>query len=241
MARRTKTAREYTGLHHAREARGLTRSDLVRLSGVSNSNYRALRTARSRLRLDHLKPFASHLGYTPERILLWGRYPGAGKDALNDRSQPPASPWTPPSATVPELDTRVVGAAPLREPRNGNSPANPVKSENWSFPPSFVREQLRTSPERLLVVEVTGDSMAPTIASGEQVIIDTAHTTPSPDGLYAIRDPLKSVVVRRLQILRASRPARAKVLFDNPKHPSEEIPLEELEIVGKVVCSLKLL
>ncbi len=141
---------------------------------------------------------------------------------------------------MPELDTRVVGAAPLRETRKGNSPANPVKSENWSFPPSFVREQLGTSPERLLVVEVTSDSMAPTIASGDRVIIDTSHTTPSPDGLYAIRDAFNSVVVRRLQVLRATRPPRAKVLFDNPKHPSEEAPLEALEIVGKVLCSLKL-
>ena len=33
--------------------------------------------------------------------------------------------------------------------------------------PSFVRE---TSPERLLVVEVAGDSVAPTIASGDRVI-----------------------------------------------------------------------
>ena len=137
-----------------------------------------------------------------------------------------------------ELETRTADAALLGETRNTS--ANPLKSESWSFPPSFVREQLHTSPERLLVIEVAGDSMAPTIASGERVIIDTAHTTPSPDGLYAIRDPLNSVVVRRLQILRATRPARAKVLFDNPKHPSEEVPLGEVEIVGKVLCSLKL-
>jgi len=82
--------------------------------------------------------------------------------------------------------------------------------------------------------------MAPTIASGERVIIDTGHTTPSPDGLYAIRDSFNSTVVRRLQVLRATRPARAKVLFDNPKHPSEETSLGEIEIVGKVICCLKL-
>jgi len=104
-----------------------------------------------------------------------------------------------------------------------------------------VHEQLHTSPERLLVVEVIGDSMAPTIASGERVIIDTGHATPSPDGLYAIRDPFNWVIVRRLQVLRSSRPTRLKVLSDNPKHPSEEAPLGELEIAGKVLCCLKLL
>ena len=30
------------------------------------------------MRLDHLKPFANVLGYTPEQMLLWGRYPGTG-------------------------------------------------------------------------------------------------------------------------------------------------------------------
>jgi len=29
-----------------------------------------------RRRLDHLKPFADALGYSPEQILLWSRYPG---------------------------------------------------------------------------------------------------------------------------------------------------------------------
>ena len=88
MARRTKTTRQYTGLHYAREARGMTRSDLVRLSGVSKQQLSRLENGQLRLRLDHLKPFASHLGYTPEQILLWGRYPGTGEDDLSDRSHP---------------------------------------------------------------------------------------------------------------------------------------------------------
>jgi transcriptional regulator with XRE-family HTH domain len=240
MARRTKTTRQYTGLHHAREARGMTRSDLVRLSGVSKQQLSRLENGQIRLRLDHLKPFASHLGYTPEQILLWGRYPGTGEDDLSDRSHPKTLPMTPPPATVPELDTRVVDGAPMRDARKGGSRADPMKSESWSFPPSFVHEQLHSSPERLLVVEVAGDSMAPTIASGERVIIDTGHTTPSPDGLYAMRDSFNSIVVRRLQVMHATRPTRAKVLFDNPKHPSEDAPLGEIEIVGKVICCLKL-
>jgi phage repressor protein C with HTH and peptisase S24 domain len=32
-----------------------------------------------------------------------------------------------------------------------------------------------------------------------------------------------------------------KVISDNPNHPSEEISLNELEIVGKVLCCLKLI
>ena len=31
-----------------------------------------------------------------------------------------------------------------------------------------------------------------------------------------------------------------KIISDNPNHASEEMPLGELEIVGKVLCCLKL-
>ena len=74
----------------------------------------------------------------------------------------------------------------------------------------------------------------------ERVIVDTGHKTPTPDGLYAIRDTFECIVVKRLQVLRSSRPTRVKVISDNPNHPSEEAPLGDLEIVGKVLCCLKL-
>ena len=56
----------------------MSRSELVRLSGVSKQQLSRLENSLIRLRLDHLKPFAGPLGYTPEQILLWGRYPGTG-------------------------------------------------------------------------------------------------------------------------------------------------------------------
>ena len=120
---------------------------------------------------------------------------------------------------VPEIDPRAAAEEIAgRKKRKEGGSGNAFKLERWHFPESFVRDQLRTSPERLLVLEVEGDSMAPTITSGERVIVDTAHTTPTPDGLYAIRDAFNCVVVRRLQMLRSSRPARMTIISDNPNH-----------------------
>ena len=248
MVRRTKQSRQWTGLYYARQGRGMSRSDLVRLSGVSKQQLSRLENGQIRLRLDHLKPFASHLGYTPEQILLWGRYPGTGgshvesSDVLREEA-PHDEPYGPSPGQVPELDTRAGlggGGLPAREVRKDGRHADPLKSEGWLFPTSFVRERLHTSPGRLLVLDTTGDSMAPTIVSGERVIVDTGHNTPTPDGLYAIRDTFECIVVKRLQVLRSARPTRVKVISDNPNHPSEETPLGELEIVGKVICCLKL-
>jgi len=215
----------------------MSRSELVRLSGVSKQQLSRLENGLIRLRLDHLKPFASHLGYTPEQILLWGRFPGT---EMPDSGQRSAA--EPALRGVPELDTRAstASAAGKRSVRREGRHTDPVMNEQWVFPASFVREQLHSSVERLLVVQCEGDSMAPTIASGERVVIDTEHKTPSPDGLYAIRDPFDSVIVRRLHVLRSSKPASVKVISDNQKNPSEEIPLNDIEVVGKVLCCMKL-
>jgi phage repressor protein C with HTH and peptisase S24 domain/DNA-binding Xre family transcriptional regulator len=251
MAKRIRTAPPKTGLFHAREARGMSRSDLVRRSGISKQQLSRLENGLIRLRLDHLKPFAPHLGYSPEEMLLWGRWPvsgGAGShvessDVLRDDAAHD-EPLGPSPGQVPELDTRAGmggGGVPAREVRKDGRHTDPVKAEGWLFPASFVREQLHSSPARLLVLDTNGDSMAPTVVSGERVIVDTGHKTPTPDGLYAIRDTFECIVVKRLQVLRSARPTRVKIISDNPNHPSEETPLGELEVVGKVLCCLKLI
>src|SRR5271170_6742913 len=102
MARKSKPSKQWTGLYYARQARGMTRTRLVDLSGVSKQQLSRLENGQIRLRLDHLKPFASHLGYTPEQILLWGRFPGTGEDDSGDRSHPSTSPVTPLPVQVPE-------------------------------------------------------------------------------------------------------------------------------------------
>jgi phage repressor protein C with HTH and peptisase S24 domain len=91
------------------------------------------------------------------------------------------------------------------------------------------------------VVEAEDDSMAPTIMSGEKVIVETGEKTPSTDGLYAIRNSFDNVITRRLQLLRAARPPRVRIISDNPKHAVEEAVLDEIEILGKALCCLKLL
>src|SRR6202012_4776728 len=76
MPRKIKPSKNFTVLYYAREARGMSRTELTRLSGISKQQLSRLEGGHIRLRLDHLRPFANALGYTPEQMLLWGRYPG---------------------------------------------------------------------------------------------------------------------------------------------------------------------
>ena len=236
MAAKAKSRQQKTGLHHAREARGLSRSELVKRSGVSKQQLSRLENGLIRLRLDHLKRFANALGYSPDQILLWGRYPGTSEAQIQGEARGA-------SEHVPELASRSEAGSDyskLRKRKEGQH-VERVKAEDWAFPASFVTRQLQASAKNLLVIEAEGDAMAPTIMSGEKVIVDTGHKTPSPDGLYAIRDPFENVIIRRLQLLRAAQPSRVKIISDNPKHAAEELELSDLEIIGKALCGLKLL
>jgi len=235
MAGKAKSRQQKTGLHYAREARGMSRSELVKRSGVSKQQLSRLENGLIRLRLDHLKPFANALGYTPEQILLWGRYPGTSGAQIQDEAKGA-------SEHVPELASRSESGAPhakLRSRKEGRH-VERIKAEDWAFPASFVTNRLQASAKNLLVIGAEGDAMAPTIMSGDKVIIDTGHKTPSPDGLYAIRDSFENVIVRRLQVLRAAQPSRVKIISDNPKHAAEEVALSEVEIAGKALCVFKL-
>jgi transcriptional regulator with XRE-family HTH domain len=245
MARKTKPSQQHTGLYYARVARKMRRTELVKRSGVSKQQLSRLENGHIRLRLDHLEPFAKALDYTAEQILLWGRYPGTGGpiEASDEPGGEPGrgGPFGPAPGQIPELDPLAKrGSGGTREVRKEGRYEDPIKPDGWFFPEGFVRDQLHSAPARLLVLDTTGDSMTPTVAPGDRVIVDTGHKTPSPDGLYAIRDTFRSIVVKRLQLLRASRPTRVKIISDNANHPSEEVALSELEIVGKVLCCLKL-
>jgi transcriptional regulator with XRE-family HTH domain len=243
MARKTKPSRQHTGIYYARVKRKMSRTELVRRSGVSKQQLSRLENGLIRMRLDHLEPFAKILDYTPEQILLWGRYPGTGGPIeggdLPREESSGDEPFGPAPGQIPELDPLAKrGSSALQVRREGRY-EDPIKPDGWFFPEGFVRDQLHSTPARLLVLDTAGDSMTPTIAPSDRVIVDTGHKTPSPDGLYAIRDTFRSIVVKRLQLLRASRPTRVKIISDNANHPSEEVALSELEIVGKVLCSLK--
>jgi phage repressor protein C with HTH and peptisase S24 domain len=236
MAGKAKSGQQKTGLYYAREARGMSRTELVRRSEVSKQQLSRLENGLIRLRLDHLKPFANALGYSPEQILLWGKYPGTSANQIQGQALGA-------SEHVPELASRSEADAAyskLRKRKEGQYMER-IKPEDWAFPASFIANRLQASAKNLLVIEAEGDAMAPTIMSGNKVIVDTGHKKPSPDGLYAIRDSFENVIVRRLQLLRAAQPSRVKVISDNPKHAAEEAALSEIDIVGKALCCMKVL
>lgn len=148
-----------------------------------------------------------------------------------------------PADGILELDYRGGlggGGVASREVRRAGDHADPVKPEAWHFPAAFMREELRAPASRLVIIETQGDSMAPTIAPGERVVVDTGHKIPSPDGIYALRDRFGAVVVKRVQVpLRRGEPETIKIISDNKAHGDEDVGPDEIDIIGRVVCALR--
>jgi phage repressor protein C with HTH and peptisase S24 domain len=87
--------------------------------------------------------------------------------------------------------------------------------------------------EDLVLIEVKGDSMDPTITDGDAVLIDCSKKQVVVGNMYALRTK-NAVMVKRLQPIGA---ARIKVMSDNKLYDSYEIDLEsgDIEILGQVI------
>jgi phage repressor protein C with HTH and peptisase S24 domain len=87
--------------------------------------------------------------------------------------------------------------------------------------------------EDLVLIEAKGDSMDPTIAAGDAVLINCAEKRVIEGHMYALRTQ-NAVMVKRLQPIGA---ARIKVMSDNKLYDSYEIDLGsgDIDIIGQVV------
>lgn len=87
----------------------------------------------------------------------------------------------------------------------------------------------------LIIMYARGDSMEPTIYSGDPLFVDRNTTTIAPDGGIYIFNYGTDVFVKRLQM---TFTGDVLVISDNAKYPSQTIPkadLEQMRIAGRVV------
>jgi len=100
--------------------------------------------------------------------------------------------------------------------------------ENWL-------KGLTSSPAgRLSIIRVEGDSMAPTLNAGDDILVDLGDATERlRDGIYVLRAD-DALVVKRLALHPAGR--RVTVQSDNPAYPDwPDCDLDELRCIGRVI------
>lgn len=140
---------------------------------------------------------------------------------------------------VPEVDARAgagvgqVGDHEVVTLQRGESYVGHKVISEWVFPDPFLRHELRAQPRGIMVIEVIGDSMSPTLETGDRVIVDTSHARPSPDGIYVI-DEGDGPMVKRIQVIRRSDPLEIRVISDNKNHETYTLRLDDVRIIGRV-------
>lgn len=105
----------------------------------------------------------------------------------------------------------------------------------WLMPPAFVRNELKASPAAIIVMEVKGDSMRPTLQPGDRVLVDTQQSRFGPDAIYIVDDGDGEPRVKRLQKVSASTPPQVYIVSDNPSSKQEAADLDRIRVIGRVV------
>lgn len=141
--------------------------------------------------------------------------------------------------SVPEIDARAgagpgaVGEHEILTLRQGETYVGHKVVSEWVFPDAYLRHELRARPGAIIVLEVIGDSMSPTVESGDRVFVDTSYQRPTPDGVYVI-DEGDGPLVKRVQLVRRSDPPEIRIISDNKNHETYTLRLDDVRIIGRV-------
>ncbi len=106
----------------------------------------------------------------------------------------------------------------------------------FAFDERWLKALTVTAPERLSIVRVEGDSMAPTLNAGDDILVDLGDCGDRiRDGIYVLRVD-DALVVKRLALNPFGR--RVTVQSDNPSYADwPDCDLDEINCIGRVIWS----
>ena len=103
-----------------------------------------------------------------------------------------------------------------------------------AFDPAWLRRIASGGPGQLSIIQVQGDSMAPTLADGDDILVDRGDAGGRlRDGIYVLRMD-EALVVKRLALNPAAR--TVSIRSDNPAYPGwPDCEPATVDVVGRVV------
>ena len=151
-------------------------------------------------------------------------YFGVGEAALGGPSSPRSNEDLVP---VPRLDLGAsAGPGSLVGEERGRA--------HIAFDPAWLRRIANGEPDQLSIIRVEGDSMAPTLSDGDEILVDRGDGAGRlRDGVYVLRMD-EALIVKRLALNPAAR--KVSIRSDNPAYPGwPDCALAALDVVGRVV------
>ncbi|HET9335768.1 MAG TPA: S24 family peptidase [Sphingomicrobium sp.] len=128
-----------------------------------------------------------------------------------------------------------VARTPVRASAGPGSFADEESSRPYfAFDPKWLKSITASPASRLSVIRVEGDSMAPTLSAGDDILVDLADGPERlRDGIYVLRVD-GALLVKRLAIHPVGR--RVTVQSDNPAYGDlPDCSLDEIDCIGRVI------
>ncbi len=116
----------------------------------------------------------------------------------------------------------------------GTAIEHETSASPWFLPDTWIRSELNSSAADLRLILIDGDSMEPTLRSGDQVIVNVARRSPSPPGIFIVFDGL-GLVAKQIEVIANSEPPRVHIISTNRRYPTYERTLDEINIIGRVI------
>jgi phage repressor protein C with HTH and peptisase S24 domain len=114
-----------------------------------------------------------------------------------------------------------------------NVDMEPDYGRPYHFQKSWIKQGLKTDPSNLRIMHVEGDSMTPTLNSGDVVLVDTSRRSPTPPGIFVLYDGM-GLVAKRLEHIPNSDPPQVRIVSDNTHYSPYERLIDEMNIVGRI-------
>ena len=105
--------------------------------------------------------------------------------------------------------------------------------EQALIPRSLVEDELRATPEDLLLIEARGDSMEPDFLHGDQILVDKRDKNPVQPGAFALWDG-DGYVVKLVERVPRER-GRYRIFSANGRFSAYEVEEDEITIMGRPV------
>ena len=142
----------------------------------------------------------------------------------------------------PESETAPAGLVSVkRHPVSVSAGPGAVVTEEFgkpyfAFDERWLKALTPSQPAKLSIVRVEGDSMAPTLNAGDDILVDLGDAAERlRDGIYVLRID-EAVVVKRLAVNPTGR--RLTVQSDNPAYADwPDVSLDDIKVIGRVIWS----
>jgi hypothetical protein len=116
----------------------------------------------------------------------------------------------------------------------GAIPYEQASKPYFAFDENWLKSLTASPASRLSIIRVEGDSMAPTLNDGDDILVDRAECNEAlRDGIYVLRVE-DSLLVKRLAIHPLGK--RVTVQSDNPAYPDwPDCGPEDVHCIGRVI------